>query len=570
MAVRTLTINPNYTDAATSTIYFDTLTGRYYSDQACTSPIWSVPPPRRDQYKFLGFFSTSSSTGGNQWTDTSGNFTELALTYSWSGNSTWYGRWQRASYKCTINVNATDAQARIAEVFRSVSGNGVFSDDLCESDPLTHLDLPTRNGYSCKGLYTGSSAGTQLVDADGNVLPAFNTLAVTSDRSVYAQWMTNYKISLNSHGGIGGNDAIWYDRNSLRFTSDAASTNVVTAIEPPTRNGYDFAGYWTAETGGTKYIYSSGRINTAYVPTAAATLHAQWTAIQPGATHTLSFNLSGGTGTADPMTVQVGVRIGTLPVVTRENYQFMGWYVNGFPISATSIWELDEDAVAVARWERSTGIGAVIDYFSLGSASLVPVSSDAGDNRKRICCSHIGKYEPGVGDTSGIWRNPTVTYKVIANTTINLTLGRAFSGGSSNVSGYMIIAADVKTKIGEFPLVTVSAVANEGRDAINLFNVSIPVQGCAHAQNLLSAVNGGGILQTCTMSAKCEPVVIAENMMPCASDVVKGRLTVKAETIARGSEAAPTAGNGFTAVGEPKQCEESNIPGYSFTAQKEL
>ena len=59
-------------------------------------------------------------------------------------------------------------------------------------------------------------------------------------------------------------------------------------------------------------------------------------------------------------------------------------------------------------------------------------------------------------------------------------------------------------------------------------------------------------------------------MMPCASDVVHGRLEVAATTIAANGENAPTAGGNFTSVGEPKQQNEASYTVYTLNAQKEI
>ena len=181
-------------------------------------------------------------------------------------------------------------------------------------------------------------------------------------------------------------------------------------------------------------------------------------------------------------------------------------------------------------------------------------------------------------EVSGVWRNPSVTYAVVGDCTVETQLGKAFPAvyagtGSSRrmtVSGYMIVEVRVETATGSFPRVTVTAVANEGADAINLFAVSIPVIARARAQLLLGALTGGGNLSRCDAAATCSPVVVAENGMPCASDVVAGRYVVSAETFAPNREAAPVAANGFTSTGEPKSNGDRDYPAWSVAAEKEI
>lgn len=81
-------------------------------------------------------------------------------------------------------------------------------------------------------------------------------------------------------------------------------------------------------------------------------------------TYTLRFEISGDDSYQYTKTVIHGKPIGELPVVSREGYEFVGWYnvdisyyrENGkkveTPLKSTTIYNLDCDAVVVARWNR--------------------------------------------------------------------------------------------------------------------------------------------------------------------------------------------------------------------------
>ena len=100
----------------------------------------------------------------------------------------------------------------------------------------------------------------------------------------------------------------------------------------------------------------------------------------------------------------------------------------------------------------------------------------------------------------------------------------------------------------------------------------------ARPQNLLGAIavsggkTTGGELHACSIQASCDPVVLAENMTPCASDVVGGRLELHAETLAAASESAPTmaTSGGFTLIAAPPADEGANYRRYRVTARKEI
>ena len=239
----------------------------------------------------------------------------------------------------------------------------------------------------------------------------------------------------------------------------------------------------------------------------------------------------------------------------------------------------------------SSSFSEITDWFNLASSALVPIASTTGDTRHRVAVSHGGKYESGVNEVGKVWRNPSVIYVVKADTTVSVKLGKAwaatFTGSGSDrkmtISGFMITTVEIVTEIGNFPTVTVSAVANEGANAVNnftvnanKFNVSVTVVARSKAQNLLNAISGGGHLQRCTLVATCDPVVCEENLMPCASDIVNGRYELSAETLAPNGEAAPTmtaasgTNGGFALIDDPQQGRDGDYMRYMINARKEM
>ena len=292
-------------------------------------------------------------------------------------------------------------------------------------------------------------------------------------------------------------------------------------------------------------------------------------------------------------------RISNILPPSRPGYRFTGFWLNGVQvINQSGILPLyDYGNVGVlAGWEKTDldslptisgpgGFSAVEDFFNLGSAALIPISSQSGDNIRRDCVSNAtwsgttqtggaGRYTAGVSYSGGVWRNPTVTYMVVGDTTLSLNLGKAypaaFADGVMSISGYMMTSARVATAARQFPLVTVSGVANEGADAINLFSVSIPILGRARAQNLLGGVSGGGDMLSCVVNAECQPVVLAENNMPCASDVVHGRYALNAITKGYANQNAPVAANGFAVVGQPMASAKGEYLTWNINAEMEI
>ena len=684
MAVYKITLSQSSWTSAVSEFYYNTETAKFYAEQAATTEINSVPVPTRTCYKFLGYQTNYSS--GVQLIDAAGNFTANLYALSITGERTIYVQGEVYSYAQTVNDNyGSGGSGTIYQKKTVGAGEAVFyADDQC-TVALSAVTKPTRANCAFSGYYSASAGGTQYIDANGGILPAYES-ATGSDRTIYARWVAPYKITVSANSGTGGTSAFYFDSISGKFYAEVDMAEQIDAITPhtrecfsfvgcyssnnttstqriapdgtiatdwtptaaatiyaqwdrvswkitlnkqsgsggtdalyyringgglyiddlcdlngpavqhvetPTRTGYDFDGYYSATSGGTQYIDDGGDFTaalSALAPTAAQTFYAHWSGHQ----HTLTFNYNGGTISTQSKTVTYGSAVGTLPTTTQNGGSFVGWYVGDTKITAATVWNIDADTTADARWTRY--FGTVVDFFDLASNALVPIASTSGDTRHRVAVSHGGKYESGVNSSGGIWRNPSVTYVVKANTTVAVQLGKAWAATKTTgydlygnwttimtVSGYMITTVEIVTEVGKFPTVTVSAVANEGANAVNnftvnanKFNVSVPVVARSKAQNLLNAISGGGHLQSCRLVAACDPVVCEENLMPCASDIVNGRYELDAETLAANGEAAPTmtaasgTNGGFALIDDPKQTSESDYMRYTIQARREM
>jgi uncharacterized repeat protein (TIGR02543 family)/LPXTG-motif cell wall-anchored protein len=118
---------------------------------------------------------------------------------------------------------------------------------------------PTRAGYTFNGWFTAQTGGTKYGSIasppDGNLV-------------VHAQWTQNpppapttspFAVTYEEHGGTTVPDATF------------VSGGTVTLPPAPTRAGYTFNGWFTAQTGGTKFGAS-------FAPSDGnVAVHAQWT-----------------------------------------------------------------------------------------------------------------------------------------------------------------------------------------------------------------------------------------------------------------------------------------------------
>lgn len=478
-----------------------------------------------------------------------------------------------ATYKITFSKSnwsgGTDA------IWYDTVQRSFFGDEDCTQE-VAAIEPPTRECYRFNGYYSASSGGVQYVDDMGNFTDALQSLSITNAKTFTAQGTrASYKLTLDDNGGTGGAGALYYDGQTDDLYSDDRLTATTASVAVPSLAGHDFIGYYAAKSGGSRYVGETGSVVASVVLTEDLTVYARWRARE----YVLSFDYNGGDGDTRRKSVTFGQAIGDLPDATWTRANFNGWALNGAIVTGATVWDVPGDATAVASWLKH--FGGVVDYFGMASDALVPIASSSGDECRRVTVAHGGKYESGVAETGGVWRNPSVTYAVKADTVVSVRLGKAFaaekSGNAMTRSGYMVTAVEITTEVGKFPTVTISATANEGANAVNnfavnanKFDVSVPVAARSKAQNLLGAISGGGYLQRVTLLAACDPVVCEENLMPCASDIVNGRYELNAETVAPGGEAAPAATAGFAATGMPASCMDGAYCRYGIKARKEM
>ncbi len=167
----------------------------------------------------------------------------------------------------------------------------------------------------------------------------------------------SYTIRFESNGGSAiGNQII--EHNSL-----------ITSPTNPTREGYDFAG-WYENSGFSGEVWDF----VSDVATKNMTLYAKWT----GAQYTLSFNSVGG-NSIDAKDVIYGQKIGALTTPIKDGSDFTAWQIDGISINENTVWNYAENKEAVALWDvdmhtvdfESNG-GSVVGQESIPYGSLMP------------------------------------------------------------------------------------------------------------------------------------------------------------------------------------------------------
>ena len=120
-------------------------------------------------------------------------------------------------------------------------------------------------------------------------------------------------------------------------------------LPTPTRTGYQFSGWFTAASGGTRVTSSTTMPQLAYL-----IIYAHWTPVP--VQYTLYFNASGGEVSEASRLVYSGTAYGALPTPTWAYHTFVGWFTEpygGSQVSATTTMG-DDDATIYAHWTDDT------------------------------------------------------------------------------------------------------------------------------------------------------------------------------------------------------------------------
>jgi uncharacterized repeat protein (TIGR02543 family) len=279
--------------------------------------LMSLPTPTRAGYTFNGWFT--EETGGTQVTEST----------AFNSNATIYARWTLITYTVTFNANGG-----LVTPASGTTGVG---------RTLASLPTPTRDGYTFNGWFTTSAAtgGTQVTESR----------VFSANTTIYAQWtLITYRVTFNAGGGA--------------VTPASGTTGVggtLASLPTPTRAGYAFDGWFTAETGGEKVA-----VNMVYGED--TDIYAQWTR----SAYTVTLDADG--GSVSPATITIGAsgRIASLPTPTRAGYAFDGWFTDvtgGERVTESTVFS--GDAEIYARWTPAYTMA-----FSAGSNGVLTATVD--------------------------------------------------------------------------------------------------------------------------------------------------------------------------------------------------
>ena len=195
----------------------------------------TLPQPRREGYRFLGWFAYNDTYKDYQVTET----TKCYSYYTYQTSVLLFAKWERAQYIITF-----DTAGGIIEGVGGINIKTVYYGMAYGT-----LPVPVKEGYEFKGWFTSGEGGEPITyDTLVPELPAYY-------QTLYAHWekikVEEHIVTFNPNGG-------YLNENEINKTVAFGKEYGVLPI--PSRKGYSFNGWFTKKKGGKK-IYGNDIFN---------------------------------------------------------------------------------------------------------------------------------------------------------------------------------------------------------------------------------------------------------------------------------------------------------------------
>jgi uncharacterized repeat protein (TIGR02543 family) len=262
-----------------------------------------LPRVNKKGYTLLGWFTALD--GGEKITSE----TKFNATTS----QTLYARWQLNQYKITFQING----GQMTESFKVIAYGASYGE----------LPTPTKVSNRFEGWFTSNTSGERITSA--------TKMELDADHTIYARWtlFTERKVSFHANGGT-VNLAAAIVQSGSKYGK----------LPVPTRTGYDFLGWYTQVSGGTRILEQ-----TIVTTETDHTLFARWKI----KSFTITLNPVRGSVAKKSVVVKFQGTYSNLPTPTRSNYKFLGWYTaasGGRQISASMKLVTNKNHTLYARW----------------------------------------------------------------------------------------------------------------------------------------------------------------------------------------------------------------------------
>lgn len=249
-----------------------------------------------------GYWDANSSTPRVRLTVTQSSETGSTATLAWTLQYiASYAVSTSIPHGCTAVVNGTTVFDGSYAISGKTGTHTIDSGTITVNKGTASKDV----SFSCSMDFSGITWSGKYA---GSNKTASGSIAIDAKDS--------YTVTYNANGGTGApsSQTKWH------------GTALTLSTTKPTRTGYSFQGWSTANDSSVEYAAGAS-----YTANAAVTLYAVWKAN----TYAVKYNANGGTGAPANQTKTYGVTLklsSTIP--TRTNYNFLGW---GTTASSTTV-----------------------------------------------------------------------------------------------------------------------------------------------------------------------------------------------------------------------------------------
>lgn len=373
-----------------------------------------LPSPTATGYTFLGWAKDAKKNGDGVFV-VDEKTPVVGTTDEVNGDHTLYAKWQGSQHTVTFNLNYTPAPSSTPAPVKASYGTKLGT--------LLPTTAPTRSGYQFLGWYTDPTGGEAITNVSSRT--------VQGDVTLHAHWIAANTVQLELNGGT--------------LPSGTSSSVVVSEGNPwpklpdPTREGYQFEGWYTSNTEGVQISGGTGAVE-APIPT---TLYARWTAKK----FQVKFDYNGGDGSQDPKAYTYGEKYSRLPSNAQwPGHTFLGWYTaasGGTLVNGETLMTTASDHTLYARWgfqvsfEPGIGFGEMENQIAIvGEDYILPECGFTAPEGMSFTNWAVGtargeKFPAGTRYT--IARNTTL-YAVWETSPIYIT-ATSSSGGTLTASG---------------------------------------------------------------------------------------------------------------------------------------
>ena len=226
----------------------------------------------------------------------------------------------------STSTKVTVVEKKVESTISYTLNDGVLAEGYptkyVEGEGLATLPTPTKENHEFLGWYLNEELVTSIsAEVKGNV-------------TLVARWESLIKES-----------QIVYTLNGGTNPSDAPNKYVegvgLATLPTPTNPGYEFLGWYLNDVLVTAISTEQ---------TGSVTLVAKWKGIPREAT--ITYTLDGGKLAAGYPTKYVeGQGLATLPTPTKDEYKFLGWYLNNVKVTSISTSQTG-NVTLVAKWEK--------------------------------------------------------------------------------------------------------------------------------------------------------------------------------------------------------------------------